>query len=338
MASMMGRQVTTWASPTTGLPILNPPFQPFIPNSTYVQPASVDFQNVGTDGAINRDVSTGQSAPLNDVLVGMNVSMRVWATNEHQNYRPGNWLVFHTRNKSASPAAMTVRDFNRMLRISYQQALGLAGSKDPRDAKLSGAINAWLRDGELALTGDPKISDRMARQQNWSVLRCLALETLMDDWNVKGNYQNTDFQNLPRGRETRVALQGPTSFQPCDNLWGRITEGTHVGFVLTRRREVVDGRVYYREFQLKPWSSNSPFPRDPADYCYYDDAEVLHASGIIYIGTVYQHTITAPPNDDEIGVMLGHRGSREEALALKTNQVNLVLDAPGWLRRVYYTP
>lgn len=334
---MMGRQVVTWTSPQTGLPIPRPPFQPYVPNSVDIRPAAVDFQNAGTETSLDQDVSSGQSGLLNEALVTINASMRNWAGGEHQNYYSGAWLAISTRNKSSSTAAVTVRDFNRILRISYEQAMGLAKSRSPADAGISAAINGWLQRGELALTSDPKIAGRIANRENWAVLRSLLLDKILDDWNIKGVYQNTDFQNLPRGRETRIAVQGPTRSHMCDNVWGKITEGTHTGFVLTRRKEVIGGETYWREFYLKPWASNSPFPRDPEDYCYYDDAGVLHQTAIIYCGTVYQHTIAEPPGQGELDIILGKTGTREDVTTMKTNQVSMVLDAPTWLRRVYYT-
>lgn len=334
---MMSRQVVTWNNPNNGMPTPNPPSQPYVPGSVFVQRPGLDQQTVGVATPIDTDYSTGQSAPLNDVLVGTNCTIKPWETGQHLNHRPGNWLaICRNIDTSAEWPAMNIRDFNITMRMVYNQVMEMADSPREKDLALKAAIKDWQTRGEIAFTGSAEVSHKIKNTDSWGKLRALTVRQVMSDWNFKGNFQNNKRQEQEYGRETRVALQGPTTFQKCDMLWTGLTEGSHFGFWITRRREVVNGRVYYREIQAIPWHSNSPFPRETDDCYYLDDAGIMQDSGYVYLGTVYQRPKYTPPKQF-VDVALGKSGSDKDALAMTPTQFAACLDAPPWLRRFVYT-
>lgn len=333
----MGRQVVTWNDPNTGIPTPTPPSQPYVPGRLFVQRPGLDQQQVGIATPIDTDYSTGQSAPLNDVLVGTNCSIKPWETGQHMNLRPGNWLAI-CRNVDSGAAwpAMNIRDFNGTMNMVYNQVLEIANSPRERDLSLKAAINDWLQRGEIALTGNAEVMHKIRTMDSWGKLRALTVTSVMEDWNFKGNFQNNRKQDQDTGRETRVALQGPTTFQPCDTLWTGLTEGSHFGLWIKPRKEVINGKTYYREIQAIPWHSNSPFPRETDDYYYLDNGGVIRDAGYVYFGTVYQRP-KYEVSKQFIDISLGKTGSDKDALAMTPTQFTAVLDAPGWLRRFIYT-
>jgi len=329
-------QLVTGVNAQGSLPTPRVPYQPYA-GGYNLTPPSIQFQqyNAAIKAALDGDYQTGQSGETHEVLVRTPVTFTRWVDNLEQHLRAGSWLAIQ---RSADPgrnvilAAVTIRDFNIIMKKDYNLMMGYLEAGKAVDPLMLEALRAWNEQGEDAFTRDPRFARSLETAVSWTAMRSLSLKHILRNWNlVSAMLVSIRDQVNTMQLDGNVGVQGPPSFSPCDNLWGRVTEGHHVGVMLTRRRDAMGN---YHEFRLEPWFNDYPFPPDSMPDVYYDNAGIQHHAHRIYYGTVYQQPLRFP-SPRQIPILTGELGEDADNAAMDTAKVVIVLGEPTYYKRVF---
>lgn len=329
-------QMVGGINPQGGLPTPRVPYQNFAGTNNLVPPNILYQQyNAAMQAALNGDYQTGQSGETHEILVRTPVTFTRWVDDMHRHLRAGSWLAIQRTTdpgRNVILAACTIRDFNKIMKKDYDMMMGYLESGRAVDALMLEALKAWNEQGEDAFTRDERFARNLETAVSWTATRSLSVKTILQTWNlISATLVSIRDQVDTMQLDGNVGVQGPPSFSPCDNIWGRITEGHHVGVMLTRRR---DDQGNYHEFQLKPWFNDYPFPPDSMSDVYFDNAGVMHHAIRIYYGTVYQQPLRWP-SERQIPILLGQLGEEVDNANLDTAKVVIVLGEPTYYKRVF---
>lgn len=338
--SLIGQELVQWTNPNTGLPMVEPPFSTFSPSGAaggvYLQVPTVAYQETSFDGQLEMGIGNGQSPQVNEVLVGTKAFVRPTADGRYMHLKQGNLLaISRALSEDRTTKIYNFRDFNKAMRESYVLAMQIASQTDYPDQEFQELLRQWLKEGETAFHRKPDTMAKIMNNDGWSIARDLSLVTIRDQWNFKFQMQNWDYEMQHGAPLAWLAVQGPTLASPCDNIWGRLDERSHLFVALTRRAEVrEDGTATYHEYQLKPVIGDSRIPRNLNSLIHADPSGEICSDYVFYIGSVYHRPLSRPPTQREIDMALGHAGTDEEAMVSILPKVSVIMGEHAWQREV----
>jgi len=154
-------------------------------------------------------------------------------------------------------------------------------------AALKTHMQRYLEEGESYFTGNQKLSSDMSKTKINRKLICLSLKHIAEEFRYLGEYMSGENHGKPT-TIINIGAQGPNDYQPLDNIWGEVTQGTRLWLILkaVENPDYVEGgsEPEYKYFQMIPRTGH--VQPDPHELFYRDAAGVARYGVFQYIGEV----------------------------------------------------